>query len=151
MRILKFVLPILMILSLIILSSADAAKIDKEDEKLRQAKSAFEEIIDLWYEQKFDELYTKFAYKKGGKITKEKFTMRMRKEKKRLACCWQKIQDVKIKLSSSNQALISAKLGFEDQSQKVVYITTEIPLYLKDELWRIKIQDILSTAPDLPE
>ncbi len=119
----------------------------KEGERLEQAKAAFQEIVDLWYEQKFDELYARFAHKGG--ISRGKFIDRMTYKKKMLACCWQKIQDVKVKLFSSNQVLVSAKFGFEDQVGRVVYVTEEIPLYLKDDRWRVKIKDIISTAPDL--
>lgn len=129
--------------------NAYAGKSDKEAERIQQAQAVFQEVVDLWYEQKFDELYTRFAYKQSGKISKEKFINRMMTEKKRLACCWQKIQDVKVKLSSSSQATVYAKFGFENQSNDVVYVAAEVPLYLKDDNWKIKAQDILSAAPDL--
>ncbi|MBI3754573.1 MAG: hypothetical protein HY265_00195, partial [Deltaproteobacteria bacterium] len=77
---------------ILIARTANAIKIDQETEKTEEAKSAFLEIVDLWYDQKFDELYARFAYKHGGKMSKEKFINRMAAEKKRLACCWQKVQ-----------------------------------------------------------
>lgn len=124
---------------------------DKEAEKITQVKSAFNEIVDLWHEQKFDEIYDRFANREKSTVSREKFIRRMTDEKKRLACCWQKVQDVKVKLYSSGKAVVSAKLGFEDQANKVDYVAAEIPIYLKDEMWKVKAKDMLANAPDLPK
>lgn len=131
-------------------SVANASKANQEAEKAQQVESAFNEIINLWYEQKFDELYDRFAYK-NNKTSKEKFISRMTKQKKRLACCWQKVQDVKIKINSSGKAEVKAKFGFEDLSNEISYVTADIPFYLKHETWRVKVKDILDTAPDAPK
>ncbi|MBI5874890.1 MAG: hypothetical protein HZB81_03430, partial [Deltaproteobacteria bacterium] len=62
-----------------------------------------------------------------------------------------KAQDIKVKLYSSGKAVVSARLGFEDQSNKVDYVAAELPIYLKDEIWMVKVKDILTAAPDLPK
>lgn len=151
MKITGLALSALMVLHLIFLSnhSAYAFANDKEAEKMRHAESAFNEIVNLWHDQKFDELYDRFAYKEKAKMSREKFISRMTKEKKRLACCWQKVQNVKVKVYSSAKAEVRAKFGFEDQSNAVIYVTAELPLYLKDEIWMVKVKDILDAAPDL--
>lgn len=124
---------------------------DKEAEKIQQARAVFNEITDLWHDQKFDEIYDKFADREKSTISKEKFIRRMTNEKKRLSCCWQKVQDVKVKLYSSGKAVVSAKFGFEDQSDEAFYVNAEIPLYLKDEGWKVKVKDMLTASPDLPK
>ncbi len=141
------------ILTLSFLASLNthAATDNKEAEKIQQAISAFNEITDLWHDQKFDEIYDKFADREKSTISKEKFIRRMTNEKKRLACCWQKVQDVKVKLYSSGKAVVSAKFGFEDQSDEAFYVNAEIPLYLKDEGWKVKVKDMLTASPDLPK
>lgn len=141
------------ILTLSFLASLNtyAATDNKEAEKIQQAISAFNEITDLWHDQKFDEIYDKFADREKSTISKEKFIRRMTNEKKRLACCWQKVQDVKVKLYSSGKAVVSAKFGFEDQPDEAFYVNAEIPLYLKDEGWKVKVKDMLTASPDLPK
>lgn len=142
-----------MVLHLSFLASpnAYAATDNSEAGKMEQARAAFNEITDLWHDQKFDELYDKFADREKSTISKAKFIKRMTNEKKRLACCWQKAQDVKVKLYSSGKAVVSARLGFEDQSNKFDYVAAEIPIYLKDEMWMVKVKDMLAAAPDLPK
>ncbi len=152
MKINRLTLSILIILHLTFLVSHNIYALtgDKEAEKIAQAKSAFNEITELWYDRKFDELYARFADKERA-ISKEKFIRRMTDEKKPLACCWQKVQDVKVKLYSSGKAVISAKPGFEDGANEVSYVAAEIPIYLKDEIWTVKTKDLLASAPDLPK
>ncbi|MDP2683133.1 MAG: NTF2-like N-terminal transpeptidase domain-containing protein [Deltaproteobacteria bacterium] len=149
----RWMLAILMVLHLTFLASHNiyALTSDKEAEKTQQAKSAFNEIVELWYEHKFDSLYDKFADRDKSALSKEKFISRITNEKKRLACCWQKVQDVKVKLYSSGKAVVSAKLGFEDQSNDISYVNAEVPLYLKDEGWKIKVKDMLAASPDMPK
>jgi len=141
------------ILTLSFLASLNtyAATDNKEAEKIQQAISVFNEITDLWHDQKFDEIYDKFADREKSTISKSKFIRRMTNEKKRLSCCWQKVQDVKVKLYSSGKAVVSAKFGFEDQSDEAFYVNAEIPLYLKDEGWKVKVKDMLTVSPDLPK
>lgn len=146
-------LSILMVLHLTFLASHNiyALTSDKEAEKTQQAKSAFNDVVELWYEQKFDSLYDKFADRDKSTLSKEKFISRITMGKKRLACCWQKVQDVKVKLYSSGKAVVSAKLGFEDQSNEVYYVNVEVPLYFKDDGWKVQVKDILAASPDLPK
>ena len=153
MKLIRLTLFILIISHLLFLtnSGANASTANQEAEKAQQVESAFNELVNLWYEQKFDELYDRFIYKGKGTISKEKFINRMTKEKKKLACCWQKAQDVKIKINSSDKAEVKAKFGFEDLSNETTYVATEIPFYLKHETWRVNVKDILDTAPDAPK
>jgi len=153
MKMVRLALSVLMTSHLILLAnhSTYASANVKEAETMQQVESAFNEIVNLWHEQKFDELYDRFVYKDKGTISKGKFINRMTKEKKKLACCWQKVQDVKIKIYSSGKAEVKAKFGFEDQSNEITYIATEIPLYLKHETWMAKVKDMLDTAPDAPK
>ena len=153
MKMAKLASSVLMTLHLILLANhgAYASANVKEAETIQQVESAFNEIVNLWYDQKFDELYDRFVYKEKGTISKGKLINRMTKEKKKLACCWQKVQDVKIKIYSSGKAEVKAKFGFEDLSNEISYVTAEIPLYLKHETWMVKVKDILDTAPDAPK
>lgn len=150
MKIKRLQLSIFIILHLIFLSNHNAYSLtnDKEAERIAEVKLAFNEIADLWHDHKFDELYARFADKEKT-ISKEKFVKRMTDEKKPLACCWQKVQGLKIKLYSSGKAVVSAKLGFEDMTNEVSYVDAEIPIYLKDGVWTIKVKDLLANAPDL--
>ena len=130
--------------------NAYAAADSKEDEKIQQAKSVFNDVVELWYERKFDSLYDKFVDRGKSTLSKEKFISRMTNKKKRLACCWQKVQDVKVKLYSSGKAVVSAKFGFEDQPSGISYVNADVALYLKDEGWKIGVKDMLAVSPDMP-
>ncbi|MBI3752504.1 MAG: hypothetical protein HY266_00415 [Deltaproteobacteria bacterium] len=158
MKKLQLTLSILIIFCLMVLTTQSIyCSSERGAEKAQEVESVFHQMVDLWYDQKFDELYERFSYREKGAVSKKKFIARMTREKKRLACCWQKVQNVKIKkielahkLSSSGKAVVSARLGFEEQSN-VEFVNAELPFYLKDETWVIKMKDILSTAPDLPK
>jgi hypothetical protein len=152
MKMNRLILSVLVVLFLTLLPRHDGYVLakDTEGEKIQQAKSVFNDVVELWYEQKFDSLYDKFAERGKSTLSKEKFISRMTNEKKRLACCWQKVQDVKVKLYSSGKAVVSAKLGFEDLPTGVSYVNADVTLYLKDEGWKIGVRDILAVSPDMP-
>src|SRR3990170_377652 len=116
MKMVRLALSVLMTSHLILLAnhSTYASANVKEAETMQQVESAFNEIVNLWHEQKFDELYDRFVYKDKGTISKAKF-------------------------------------GFEDLSNETTYVATEIPFYLKHETWRVKVKDMLDTAPDAPK
>ena len=152
MKMNRFMLSVLVVLHLTFLASHNSYALakDNEDEKIQQAKSVFNDVVELWYERKFDSLYDKFADRGKSTLSKEKFINSMANKKKRLACCWQKVQDIKVKLYSSGKAVVSARLGFEDQPTGVSYVNADVTLYLKDEGWKIGVKDMLAVSPDMP-
>ncbi|MCM2357681.1 MAG: hypothetical protein NDI77_06000 [Geobacteraceae bacterium] len=107
------------------------------------AERGFGEILDLWRDGRYDELYDRTMV--GGTQTKEGFVGRLAAGPYRPACCWEKLQEVRVTVKTDDTALIRAKVGLEGGSA-TTFKTRDFRLVKEDGLWRISQADILSLA-----
>lgn len=108
-----------------------------------EAVHGFEEILDLWRAENYGELYRRTLI--SGKDTKESFSKRMAAASLKPSCCWEKMQEVSVRVKSPSSVVISAKLGL-DAPGGMVYKTKSFKLNLDDGAWRIARSEILSIA-----
>jgi len=118
-------------------SIADAEGIRSE------AVRGMEEILDLWRDGNFGELYNRTLI--SGKDTKESFTRRMASASLKPSCCWEKMQDVAVSVKSQTGVVLRARLGL-DAPGEMEYKTKSFKLYKEDGVWRIARSDILALA-----
>lgn len=115
-----------------------------DDEAIRSdAARGFEAILDLWRDGRFDELYQRTLI--SGKDTKESFQKRMATAPLKPSCCWEKMQEVSVRVKSPTSVVISARLGL-DGPGALEYKTKSFKLFLEDGQWRIARADILAIA-----
>jgi hypothetical protein len=107
------------------------------------AVQGFEEILDLWRDGNFKELYHRTLI--SGKDTRESFTRRMATSDLKPSCCWEKMQEVAVSIKSPASVVIRAKLGL-DAPGEMEYKTKSFKLNKEDGIWRISRSDILSLA-----
>jgi len=119
------------------------APIAGEDEIKAEAEQRFGEILDLWHEKKFDELYDKTVV--GGRQSRENFADSLRTAPYRPACCWQQKQDVSVTVKSPKKVVVRAKIGLEGPGD-IVYRTGSFKLRKEDGIWRVSRNDILSLS-----
>lgn len=108
-----------------------------------EAVRGFEEILNLWRDGRFDELYKRTLI--SGKDTKESFSKRMAAAPLKPSCCWEKMQQVAVRVKSPTSVVLSARLGL-DAPGEMEYKTKSFKLLLEDGEWRIARADILSIA-----
>ena len=111
-----------------------------EQEVLRD----FEQILDLWRDGRYAELY---EHTFGGKEGKETFAKRLEAAPRKPACCWEKMQDARVTLKSGRAATVHAKLGFEGNVSGTEFVTK--PVKLKREAgsaWLISESELFSLA-----
>ncbi len=114
-----------------------------EDELKAEARAGFEKILDLWREGKYEEVYARTAV--GGKQTKEEFVARLAAVQVRPACCWEKLQEVKVVVKGDSAVTIRAKLGFEGIGA-TEFKTRSFKLVKEEGVWCMTQSDILSLA-----
>ncbi len=114
-----------------------------EDELKAEARAGFEKILDLWREGKYEEVYARTAV--GGKQTKEEFVARLAATQVRPACCWEKLQEVKVVVKGDSAVTIRAKLGFEGIGA-TEFKTRSFKLVKEEGVWCLAQSDILSLA-----
>ncbi len=113
-----------------------------EDELKAEAERGLGEILDLWREGRFDELYDRTL---AGKQTKESFIGRLAVAPFRPACCWEKMQEVRVSLKNDDSASIRARVGLEGATG-TVFRTRYFKLSKDDGVWRISQADLLSLS-----
>jgi hypothetical protein len=110
-----------------------------EQEVLRD----FEQILDLWREGKYGELYERTA---DGKTGKEQFAKKLASAPRKPACCWEKIQDARVSLKGERAATVRARLGFEGGVPGTEFVTKGIKLKREGNVWVISQSDLFSLA-----
>ncbi len=113
-----------------------------EDELKAEAERGLGEILDLWRDGKYDELYDRTL---AGTQTKESFIGRLAVAPFRPVCCWEKMQEVRVNLKSDDSAAIRARIGLEGASG-TTYKTRDFKLSKEDGVWRISQADVLSLS-----
>jgi len=108
-----------------------------------EAVKGFEEILDLWRDGRFDELYNRTLI--SGKDTKESFTRRMSSARLKPSCCWEKMQDVGVSVRSGSSVVIRARLGLDGPGD-MEFKTKSFKLSKEDGIWRIARSEILALA-----
>jgi hypothetical protein len=108
-----------------------------------EAIRGFEEILNLWRDGKFDDLYHRTLI--SGKDTKESFVKRMASARLKPSCCWEKMQEVRVSVRTPTSVVVRAKLGL-DAPGEMEYKTKSFKLSKEDDVWRISRSELLTLA-----
>jgi hypothetical protein len=114
-----------------------------DDEIRAEAEQGFGEILELWHNKQYGELYEKTQ--SGNRQSKEGFVERMNSAPLRPACCWQQKQDVVVTVTGRDRVTVRAKVGLEGAGD-IAYRTRDFKLRKESGAWRISRADILSLA-----
>jgi len=113
------------------------------DEGLRdEAKQGFEKVLDLWRDGKYAELYDR-TY--GSGESREHFAERLASAPRRPACCWEKMQEVKVNPEREDKVNLWARIGLEGGG---ISETATRSFKLKKEygVWKVSRKDILTLS-----
>ena len=102
-----------------------------------------ERTLDLWREGQFDEVYKRVTA--GGSHTREYFVSHLASARRRPACCWEKLQEVRIPAKDDRRAVLHGRFGF-DNGAGVEFMTREVKLEKDDGIWKMKMTDLLSMS-----
>lgn len=108
-----------------------------------EAVRAFEKILELWRAGDYGELYDRTLV--SGKDTKESFSKKMATAQLKPSCCWEKMQDVVVRIKSPTSVVLRAKLGL-DTTGELEYKTKSFKLTNEFGEWRLARAEILSLA-----
>jgi hypothetical protein len=116
----------------------------QSDEELKTgARQGFEQILDLWRDGKYGEVYERTI--SSGKETKEHFISRLSSAPLRPACCWEKMQDVTISVKKENTVVVHARIGLEGGVAHE-YKTRSFKLVNEDGIWKISQSEIINLS-----
>ncbi len=124
---------------------ASAGNSSPPDEELQIEVSArFGEILDLWRDGNYQELYLRTT--RSGKQSRESFLKRLSASGRRPACCWEKLQDVRVAAKGPDSASVHARVVMERRDGNTDYVTRKFTLEKEEGVWKIAMSDILLLA-----
>jgi hypothetical protein len=108
-----------------------------------EARKGFEQILDLWRDGKYGELYDRTTG--SGKESRERFADRLADAPLKPACCWEKMQDVTVIARHADTVTIRARIGLEG-GMGSEYRTRSFRLVREDGVWKASRSDILELS-----
>ena len=136
MKKLLFFIPLLfMVFGLADISAAKKAKqpvVDKDEIK-RLSERDFDSIINLWRDEKYEELYEYGTLSSHVRISKEGFIRGMRHKKFKLMCCGDAAREIDVIYKSPTVVYVKAKMGYKNHLNKEAFRLRPSGLYLKEE------------------
>lgn len=109
-----------------------------------EARLALESILDLWRDGNYDALYERTSITGGG--SREAFARRLAGASRRPACCWEKMQEVRVTVRGTDSVSVRATFGLEGGPGGTDHVTRAIRLVREDGVWKASRADILALA-----
>ena len=140
----RLVLVLMLVVSLCgVCSARERASFVSDDEVKAEAERGFGEILDLWHNSRYDDLYEKTL--SSGRQTRKGFAGRLAGAPYKPACCWRMVQDVKVTVKNDANVVVHAKIGLDGVGEPG-YVTRSFKLRKEEGVWRISRADIFSLA-----
>jgi len=138
-----FLLTILLIIPTLLVSA------DLTPEERRQigssAREALKEVISLWKDGKYEELY-EYGYRTNQvSLSKENFIRRMKNKSWELSTAWEAVRDVEADVVSPRSVYVRAKLGFRKKTaDETRFVTETFQMTMEGDRWRTGLYKIIS-------
>jgi len=134
----------LCVIFLILLLGAVPATGDNDRATADAAEQGFNEILDLWRAEEYEQLYARLEHppNQGWAYFAERIVYGSRLP----ACCWEKLQQVTVRVLSADQAIVNARVGFEADGFGVRFVERDFPLHRKGGVWKLPQWLVLELA-----
>lgn len=109
------------------------------------AEEALREVISLWKDGKYEELY-EYGYRTNQvSLSKENFIRRMKNRSWELSTTWETIRDVEADVVSPRSVYVRARLGFRRKTgDETRFVTETFQMTMEGDRWRTGLYKIIS-------
>ena len=105
---------------------------------------AFENIIFLWKNGKYDALYECGSLKSCKHVSKEDFEKRMAKQSWELATSWETVRKIQVSVKNSTLAYVTATIGYKPKTGgEPRFQTKTYEMRFEKNVWRIGLEKLL--------
>ncbi len=125
--------------------------VDEERRIEADVLGAFASIVTLWQDENYDALY-EYGDETSRKILPpDKFAETVHNNSWKLACCWEKAQDVEITIKKRTVAAVKARMGYRMRfdTGSTRSITQTFDMTFENGGWKIDLQEIAYQDPYL--
>lgn len=137
-----FVVAMLMVA---LVAPAGAKALYQADEAVKaEAEQALGEILELWRGGRFAEVYDRTIPAAG--VSREEFARRLAAARYRPACCWQKMQDVRVSEQANGSVALRARFGLESAGSEAAASTRTVKLARDGASWMVSGADLMKLA-----
>ena len=138
---------LLLVIFLIVPTSLVSADLTAEERRRigLSAREALKEVLSLWKDGKYEELY-EYGYRTNQvSLSKENFIKRMKNKPWELSTAWEAVRDVEADVVSPRSVYVRAKLGFRKKTGDETRFTTEtFQMTMEGDRWRTGLYKIIS-------
>jgi len=114
------------------------------DELKLEAQQGFAQILELWRDGKYAELYERSIA--SGSQSKEAFIKKLAASPRRPSCCWEQLQEVRVTVKDDSTVILRAKVGMELVGSASDFRTRPFKLVKEEGVWKAAMADLLSLA-----
>ncbi len=109
------------------------------------AEEALKEVISLWKDGKYEELY-EYGYRTNQvSLSKENFIKRMKSKSWELATSWETIREVETDVVSPRSVYVRAKLEFKKKpGGETKFVTETFQMTVEGDRWRTGLYKIIA-------
>ena len=109
------------------------------------AEEALREVISLWKDGKYEELY-EYGYRTNQvSLSRENFIRRMKNKSWELSTAWETIRDVEVDVVSPRSVYLRARLGFRRKTgDETRFVTETFQMTMEGDRWRTGLYKIIS-------
>jgi hypothetical protein len=109
------------------------------------AEEALREVISLWKDGKYEELY-EYGYRTNQvSLSRENFIRRMKNKSWELSTAWETIRDVEADVVSPRSVYLRARLGFRRKTgDETRFVTETFQMTMEGDRWRTGLYKIIS-------
>jgi len=129
------------IISFIVLTAVTGFCGESPEDK---ALTGFEQILDLWRAEHYEELYTRLSHPPDQGW--DYFAGRIVYASRIPACCWEKLQEVKLTVYDKDHVSINAKVGMEVEGVGTRFVTRDFSMQRSGGIWKLPMRDILDLS-----
>ena len=140
---------IIFLLATLLVIPTSLVSADLTPEERRQigssAREALKEVISLWKDGKYEELY-EYGYRTNQvSLSKENFIKRMKNKSWELSTAWEAVRDVEADVVSPRSVYVRAKLGFRKKTgDETRFVTETFQMTMEGDRWRTGLYKIIS-------
>jgi len=113
------------------------------DETKRFAERDFDSIINLWRDEKYEELYDYGTLSSHVRISKEAFIRGMKQKKFKLMCCGDAAREIDVIYKSPTVVYVKAKMGYKNHLNKEAFRHETFRLVFEEGKWKTDIMQIM--------
>ncbi len=108
------------------------------------ARQGFEQILDLWRAENYEGLYMRLTH--SPEQGWDYFAGRIVYASRIPACCWEKLQEVRLTVVGKDRVTINAKVGMEVEGVGTRFVTRDFVMQRSDGIWKLPMWDILDLS-----